>query len=52
MHTDILRTSELAEKANVNKETIRFYEKKGLGVHIDANQNPESVFKEIQQKVF
>ena len=30
MHTDILRTSELAEKANVNKETIRFYEKKGL----------------------
>ena len=30
MHTDILRTSDLAEKADVNKETIRFYEKKGL----------------------
>ena len=30
MNTDILKTSELAKKAGVNKETIRFYEKKGL----------------------
>ncbi len=30
MKTDILRTGELAQKAGVNKETIRFYEKKGL----------------------
>ncbi len=30
MNTDILKTSELAQKAGVNKETIRFYEKKGL----------------------
>ena len=30
MHTDDFRISELANKAGVNKETIRFYEKKGL----------------------
>ncbi len=30
MKLDNLRTSELAKKAGVNKETIRFYEKKGL----------------------
>ena len=30
MNTHIYRTSELANEAGVNKETIRFYEKKGL----------------------
>jgi len=30
MNTSVFRTSELAKKADVNKETIRFYEKKGL----------------------
>lgn len=30
MKTDVYRTSELANKAGVNKETIRFYEKSGL----------------------
>ncbi len=30
MKSDILKTSELAQKAELNKETIRFYEKKGL----------------------
>ena len=30
MSTNIFRTGELAKKAEVNKETIRFYEKKGL----------------------
>jgi len=30
MNTHLLRTGELADKAGVNKETIRFYEKKGL----------------------
>lgn len=33
-------------------ESLSFYEKKGLGMHIDANQNPTSVFKDIQEKVF
>lgn len=30
MKKDVFRTSELADKAGVNKETIRFYEKKEL----------------------
>lgn len=30
MNARVLKTSELAAKAGVNKETIRFYEKKGL----------------------
>ncbi len=30
MNRHVFRTSELANKAGVNKETIRFYEKKGL----------------------
>lgn len=30
MNTDVLKTGELAQKAGVNKETIRFYENKGL----------------------
>ncbi len=30
MNIYVFRTSELANKAGVNKETIRFYEKKGL----------------------
>lgn len=30
MNTHVFRTGELANKAGVNKETIRFYEKKGL----------------------
>lgn len=30
MNTRVFRTGELANKAGVNKETIRFYEKKGL----------------------
>lgn len=30
MTAHVFRTSELADKAGVNKETIRFYEKKGL----------------------
>lgn len=30
MNRHVFRTSELADKAGVNKETIRFYEKKGL----------------------
>lgn len=30
MEKVILRASELADKAGINKETIRFYEKKGL----------------------
>lgn len=30
MKAHVYRTSELAKKAGVNKETIRFYEKKGL----------------------
>jgi len=30
MSDRVFRTSELAKKADVNKETIRFYEKKGL----------------------
>jgi len=30
MNTRALKTSELAAKAQLNKETIRFYEKKGL----------------------
>jgi len=30
MNSTVFRTSELAKKADVNKETIRFYEKKGL----------------------
>lgn len=30
MNTHVLRTGELAHRAGVNKETIRFYEKSGL----------------------
>jgi len=30
MNTRVFRTGELAKRADVNKETIRFYEKKGL----------------------
>jgi len=30
MNTSVLKTSKLANKAGENKETIRFYEKKGL----------------------
>ena len=30
MNTHVFRISELANKAGVNKETVRFYEKKGL----------------------
>lgn len=30
MNSHVYQTSELAKKADVNKETIRFYEKKGL----------------------
>ncbi len=30
MVSGIYRTGELADKAKVNKETLRFYEKKGL----------------------
>ena len=30
MNTHVFRTGELANKAGVNRETVRFYEKKGL----------------------
>ena len=54
MNPHVFRTSELAEKAGVNKETIRFYEKKGLladPIRTDGGYRQYSL-KDIERLIF
>ena len=54
MNTDILKTSELAQKAGVNKETIRFYEKKGLLLKPIRTESGyrQYTFKDVERIIF
>jgi len=47
MNTRVFRTGELANKAGVNKETIRFYEKQGL---LSDPNRTDSGYRKMERK--
>lgn len=47
MNRHVFKTSELANKAGVNKETVRFYEKKGL---LSEPVRTEAGYRQFSQK--